>query len=1228
MAMMVFPTNVRIRLSVLVWLAVALWFGAPNAAAADRSAAEWMPEEARSATKELRELKDSPLAIAPLLELNGLQGWMTGAQVEKQLNAAADIVRHPLARAWVDYARLRFYAENGQSAKLRTLEKDMGFVTSWLVTGPFRNDGMSGFSNAYAPETDGFENQEQQFIGKFSDLRWLPIEQSSETGYIAAHETIGDASSSVIYAVSDCNFTSAPNEVQLAVDGAYKLWVNEQPVAMQETNLGGVFMRDAAPVKAKRGWNRVFLKVASDRVDPGWHMRFVDRRGQNVVRECRAPQSQTMPVVQSDDFPIAETLSDRLRALETDAWNAQDHANAAYILSTFQRDDPAEPWKYFLEQVSTDGLPATHKVRAAYSEQTHWQKMLRVNDVDSDNDSAATLLYALRLRSGDIGLHAQQDVRHGVQRLRQRFDNDPRVALQWLEYLGKEVRSVSVAQQLMDLLEAYGPRPALCGSVFDKVARRDDATQALYEACADRSLSSVSAVKDYLNRLATIGKLDAVHQAMTDLESIWSGRVDWLRLKQMVAAFEADWTTMLAAIDDEIERAPHHANAYVRRADALIRLSRNDDAAVDLRTAIDLKPQMQSARDQLSFLEVQGERFYDKWRVDDDTLRELAATLNLEGYNAGNIIDQQVSNIYPGGLSSTYYQSAYAVKTREGAEQLRQFSLGFKPGERNLEILSARVLRPDGSTRETFDSSDHRPYSGPSMMYDDVHTRSIVLSNIQIGDIVVLEYVNHDVGQQNIFDDYFGRLWPIDSQWPTAFARFVLYSPADTDIYVERSGEALTLESCEENGRVERIYEERDIEAIASESSTPGFTEIFRYLHVTTYNDMDSLANWYWNLIKDQMTTSPEMIETVKELVDGVDDRRTQVARIYNYVVQNTRYVSLAFGIGGFRPHRTTSCFSQRYGDCKDTASLLKVMLGIADIRSHLVLIRTRDLGRVFNHLPSLQLFNHAITYVPEFDLYLDGTASYSGSDELTGDDQGATAVMILDGKGGRAVTTPFQPAESNRDEFRAVIDARGDTPRGTIHQRFVGESAPSMRNSFGGSDQKNNILERWIAGAVPKATVETAEFKGLDDLDTPVEFDAVLKDGRWLQQRGEEYVLQPFGFKTFTIGDWASTSTRTLPLSLPSPETLQRTLDIRVDEGLAPTQFSEGETVIEDPDFGRFVMTVTWNEERQRLLVEGRLVRHVTTVMPEDYPRFRTWAREIQRTANKTILFNDASTR
>ena len=50
-----------------------------------------------------------------------------------------------------------------------------------------------------------------------------------------------------------------------------------------------------------------------------------------------------------------------------------------------------------------------------------------------------------------------------------------------------------------------------------------------------------------------------------------------------------------------------------------------------------------------------------------------------------------------------------------------------------------------------------------------------------------------------------------------------------------------------------------------------------------------------------------------------------------------------------------------------------------------------RRLGRLPEAPASLAVFNHAIVYVPGLDLWLDGTASFSGTRDLPAEDRGAT---------------------------------------------------------------------------------------------------------------------------------------------------------------------------------------------------------------------------------------------
>src|SRR5205085_2333959 len=89
--------------------------------------------------------------------------------------------------------------------------------------------------------------------------------------------------------------------------------------------------------------------------------------------------------------------------------------------------------------------------------------------------------------------------------------------------------------------------------------------------------------------------------------------------------------------------------------------------------------------------------------------------------------------------------------------------------------------------------------------------------------------------------------------------------------------------------------------------------------------------------------------------------------------------------------------YARRFGDCKDKASLLIALLRTAGIRAEFALVRTRRAGALAAETPSVAIFNHAVAYLPDHDLWLDGTAEYASTRELPLDDQGALAVTISD---------------------------------------------------------------------------------------------------------------------------------------------------------------------------------------------------------------------------------------
>jgi hypothetical protein len=144
----------------------------------------------------------------------------------------------------------------------------------------------------------------------------------------------------------------------------------------------------------------------------------------------------------------------------------------------------------------------------------------------------------------------------------------------------------------------------------------------------------------------------------------------------------------------------------------------------------------------------------------------------------------------------------------------------------------------------------------------------------------------------------------------------------------------------------------------------------------------------------------------LRELVDQapaiaaaiVKNAHTELERIraiHQFVLRNTHYVALDFGIYSYQPYPVTQTYARRFGDCKDKASLMIALLREAGIDAQIVLVRTRRLGAVDPNAVSAAVFNHAVVYVPGYDLWLDGTAEYAGSRELPLEDQGAMALTV-----------------------------------------------------------------------------------------------------------------------------------------------------------------------------------------------------------------------------------------
>ncbi|MGZ3956438.1 MAG: DUF3857 domain-containing transglutaminase family protein [Flavisolibacter sp.] len=158
-----------------------------------------------------------------------------------------------------------------------------------------------------------------------------------------------------------------------------------------------------------------------------------------------------------------------------------------------------------------------------------------------------------------------------------------------------------------------------------------------------------------------------------------------------------------------------------------------------------------------------------------------------------------------------------------------------------------------------------------------------------------------------------------------------------------------------------------------------------------------------------------ETRQKVAQLTANVSSEKEKVKILYQFLQQNTRYISIQLGIGDWQPFEASFVAQKGYGDCKALSNYMYSLLKAAGIRSLYTLIK----GGEFDHFlmedfPSNQ-FNHAILCVPlqKDTMWLECT-SQSVPAGYMGEFTGNRKAVVIDENGGMLVSTPRYGLKEN----------------------------------------------------------------------------------------------------------------------------------------------------------------------------------------------------------------------
>src|SRR5205814_3095355 len=131
-------------------------------------------------------------------------------------------------------------------------------------------------------------------------------------------------------------------------------------------------------------------------------------------------------------------------------------------------------------------------------------------------------------------------------------------------------------------------------------------------------------------------------------------------------------------------------------------------------------------------------------------------------------------------------------------------------------------------------------------------------------------------------------------------------------------------------------------------------------VQLSSFTDWQKISTWYAKLQSERAVPDDAVKAKAAELTRGAGSEEQKARRLYDFVAQNIRYVSLSFGIGRFQPHAASEVLQNGYGDCKDKHTLLQALLAAEGIRSYPVLIHAYR--KIDRDVPSRGQFDHGIT--------------------------------------------------------------------------------------------------------------------------------------------------------------------------------------------------------------------------------------------------------------------------
>lgn len=298
---------------------------------------------------------------------------------------------------------------------------------------------------------------------------------------------------------------------------------------------------------------------------------------------------------------------------------------------------------------------------------------------------------------------------------------------------------------------------------------------------------------------------------------------------------------------------------------------------------------------------------------------------------------------------------------------------------------------------------------------------------------------------------------------------------------------ALSIES----GRQVMCWKASALKAIIRPFAAPAWNELATVVYLApsefeiegykgVMNTWNDLAKFHAVLNRGRDVLPANVQQQVLQITKELATKREKVEALYRYLQQNTRYISIQLGIGGWQPFEASYVAQKGYGDCKALSNYMFSLLKAAGIRSHYAVIRagnSREARRMVEDFPMKQS-NHVVLCVPlEKDTMWLECTSQSDPAGYMGSFTGNRKALLVDEDGGTLVSTPRYGLAENKQMRKVVakLDATGNLDAAVL-TTYTGLQQDEKQSML--EHQTKEEVQRTLNEELDLATYEVVQFQ------------------------------------------------------------------------------------------------------------------------------------------------------